>query len=68
MANGKEHSTELIDSEDRYGVSNLKLEAKACYVKYREITTENEKLCVTDEVCNELLRRKWEDSLSRCKS
>jgi hypothetical protein len=35
------HTKEIIEAADRYGVSNLKLEAEACYVSSMTITLEN---------------------------
>ncbi|KAL9179167.1 hypothetical protein ACHAXT_008457 [Thalassiosira profunda] len=37
----KEHSRELIDAADRYGVADLKLEAEAWFIKFMDITAEN---------------------------
>lgn len=35
------HTKEIIDEADRYGVTNLKLEAEACYVSEVTLTLEN---------------------------
>ena len=35
------HTKEIIEAADRYGLSNLKLEAEVCYVSSMEITLEN---------------------------
>lgn len=35
------HTKEIIDAADRYGVTNLKLEAEACYVSEVTLTLEN---------------------------
>ena len=40
-AEWKEHSESMLDSEDSYGFSNIKLEAEAWYTNHPNFTVEN---------------------------